>query len=715
MPKAAKLDEEKKSQLLELIKDRYDQAAAAQEKVISGMEISRLFYRGDQWLLPANKSWQKAPEKKWKVRLTINKMPAAVEGNVSVFMRSKPIIVASARTDDEKDRNNALVSEKLLRSHFYDGDMEEEEIDMLTWKFTTGNGFLYTYWDPTGGTQVPQYETTEPEIDPLTGAIVKEGVQKLVGWQAQGETKTVSIDPFSIAIEPGATKLKDAAWVMITEFWRTSQIEEKFDIEVEAEQPSEGSTSRSMKEVRSMYSPEFLENTGRSTNSKDRKPVTTMFERPTPQNPLGRIVYATDDDILHEDVLPGGEIRLEHFKNIRLPGELWATSGVNQSIPLQMELNRIRSQIVENRNLTSRPKLLCIRGSVELDEVTSEPGEIVEFDQLGTFKPEWLTPPSIPAYVVQELSWVTQDIDDIMSRHEASQGRLSTQITSGAHAERFREADTSRYLPAMLLFERGLERVGKNILKTDIENMNGPQIRNIIGDNLDDEIAKFDMKDVSTTCRVRFHIASQWPWDREAMRQVLYQLHSVGGIDTQELMDRLEVPTSDRIYQQDRLNKSNAEAENRWLLAGEKFDPLPTDNHRVHLRYHTKALNTPEMRKFYLKNREVLNPLMEHMAKHHEALPKPDLPPMAPKLNLPAKELMMTEEGRAMILQVFAQQLGIEPTPENPAPDAPSGARAPGMQQQQQPKGMASPPGGMSGEMYGPGPSGMGGGGPLEQ
>jgi hypothetical protein len=187
------------------------------------------------------------------------------------------------------------------------------------------------------------------------------------------------------------------------------------------------------------------------------------------------------------------------------------------------------------------------------------------------------------------------------------------------------------------------------------------------------------MNDVSQSCNLRFEIASQWPWAREAMRQHLYYQYQLGIIDAKRLKELLPTPTSTRIYESDMDTKMNAESENVMLLSGERFDPLPTDDHDGHLHYHTMAINLPEKRHEYLKSREQLAPLLEHMQKHFQSKAPPAPPPPAAKLNISARDIVMDPEGRNLIMGIVRQAVGQPSIPSAPQAQA-EGARAPNQQ-----------------------------------
>ena len=690
--------EEKHEDLVALIHERYDQAASHQLDNSKDFEHNRLFYRGDQWLMLQERSWVEAPKKHWKVRLTINQLPPAVEGNISVFMRAKPIIAAVPLTDDEDDRRRANVDEQLLRGRWQSMGMESKLLSMLLWFFITGNGFLRVRWDPTEGKRVKVMEE-QVSIDMMTGEptsqMVPTGDEK-----PEGATVIDVIDPFSIQIEPGATELEDCAWCIVTEFCRIGELEFRYpDKEISKDSDDQTEYNR---ELRSLYQPTFLEHSGRKKPSDDRVAVYTMYERPRKKTPNGRMVVMVNDEIIEDVELPAnGEIRIVHFKNIELPGELMAMGIVDSMKPLQYELNRSRSQLVENRNLTARPKMISPRGALQDDSVTSEPGEIIEYEPVGGGEPHYMSPPQIPAHVLPEIQWIRQDLDDVASRHEASQGKMSSQITSGKQAQAFSAADTSRYMPQLLRFEEKLEKVGYFILASDKENLTGEQMVQIVGRNLEMDVFKFEAEDLDVNCRVKMEIVSQMPWDREAMRQTVQYLYQVGAYDSERMLELMDTPTSTTIYEADTDNKHNAEIENQLLLEGVPFDPLPTDNHKIHLKHHEKAVNRPENRKLYLQNRELLKALYDHMNAHHKLIPAPQPPAPAAKLNVSLRELLQMgdPEARQIALELAKRSVGKTQTPSNPAPEGGDGGRAPGMGSEE-PDNMPAPTGGFDGQVY---------------
>jgi hypothetical protein len=712
--------------LAELVNERYGIAARSQRQVIDEMEQARLFFRGDQWLKYQHMKWRPAKNPNWRVRLTVNKLPPIVNLLISTFLRYKPIIIATPSTDEDQDRKTAKIAEMLLR-HFWQAlEFHPMLKDLLTWVLVCGSGFVRTTWDPTKGKKIPQYLQI-PGMDE-TGSITMQDTDQVISEEPEGFPCVDVISPFSMSVEPGALKFKDAGWCICTEILRRGALEKRFNKKI-----VESTTLDP-----SLHVPMLLDGDG-PLESKDRVALFQMYERPTKKHENGQLVYCVGDQVLHKEDLPGGEVRIEHFKGIELPGEFWPTSICSQVIPMQMEINKGRSQLIENRNLCARPQLLSALGAVEQDAYNNKPGNVLSWDPTMAkgYEPKYMTPPQVPGWVMQILGLANEDMMDLASRHEASQGRQGSNITSGKQAAMFRTADDSRLAPDIRSFETSLKSVGRHLLATAAENMKGPQVLNIIGRNRQAEFYKFNAEDIDDKCNVTFEIASQLPWARESMRQQVMYLNQQGKMDDETMYEMLELPTIQRLYEHEQEHRLNARYENARLEEG-YFPPLSTDNHTIHLQEHERDINLPENRERLIaemlaqaqtqqlqaqqapmmgqeapqEQEEPIPPSLQnklkHMDAHRNKIPAQQPPAPAAKINLNLDRLLQNPavlqnpQAYQTILQLVqdltADAAGEPATPSNPPPPAASGTRAPGGAP---PTG--SPPGGMSGEMYGSG------------
>lgn len=730
MKKPGKKEQE---DLVALVKERYSASARSMSEVISAWEEARLMYRGDQWLRPKGMKFVPTSSPSWRVRLVVNKFVPICESAISSYLKTRPIIIASAATDEDADVKAAKISEMLLRYYYEELSFDELNFDAVLWMLVTGSAFMRVRWDPNAGRRVPAIPET-PEI-PADGEPLEEGEDdgeeegaKLYQFPEIIPTGMPMVDvisPFAVSVEPGAESFRSAAWCVVTEIMHRNDIEQRWGVKVD----EKGEIGQ-----HDLHVPLYVDRDSRIVE-KERVPVHMMYERPSPAHPAGRIVYTTRTTWLDTEDLPHGEIQIEHLRGIPLPGELWPTSIVTQGVPLQLELNRGRSQMIENRNLCSRPQVIAAFGAVEQESWDNRPGSINHWDPIAArgIEPHYLSPPQVPQWVMNILQLAEEDLMDLSSRHEVSQGQTASNVTSGRQAAMYKGADDARLTPSIRRFERSLERVGKWILREAKSNLSGEQVIRIVGQNRTGEYLKFASTDVSDSCNVRFEIASQLPWARESQRQQIMYLNQMGKIDDQTMFEMLEMPTTSRLYESDQQHKLNARFENEKLKMG-YFPPITTDNHQVHLREHEQEANRPEYRERLIAEMQQqamitgmeaqipgsLQALLQHMEAHRKQLPAPQPPPPMTRVNLNVERLVtelakMGPQGAALAQQLlpYAQDLmGDASGYQGGAPaDLQGGAAGmPSFAGEQPPPSAGTPGtplGGMDGNMYQPQPEAL--------
>jgi hypothetical protein len=532
-----------------------------------------------------------------------------------------------------------------------------------------------------------------------------------------------------MSVEPGCQKFEESNWNIITEFLATDELERRFNTKIEPTDVTRDDM---------LHIPMLVER-DIAVETKERAALHQMYEKPTKKHPEGRIVYSCNNKTLDVQPLPGGERRIVHFRGIVLPGEFWPTSMVSQVIPLQMELNRGRSQLIENRNLCTRPQLRAVEGSIKPGSYKSKPGHVMFWDHIisGGIAPDYLPPPQVPGWVLNILGQVNQDIMDLSSRHEASQGAANPEVTSGKQAAIFRSADDSRLAPQVRQFESGLQMLGKYMLAETQENLDGHYIVPIVGKGRETEVARFQATDVSCSHNIKYEIASQLPWARESMRQTIMYLNSIGKVDDETMFDMLEMPSVQRLYENQTDHRLNARKENDFLSQA-YVPPLPTDNHKVHLAEHERLINSPEFRDQFMEEmrqeqekqqliaqqaqmmgqqppdqkKTTLPPsiqnYMRHMEEHRKSIPAQQPPPPATKINLNLDRVLqnpvvannpdLLRQLLPLVMDLVKDSAGEAPTASNMAgpggkPRAPAG------------KVGAAPGAGLSGELYGTGSS----------
>jgi hypothetical protein len=183
---------------------------------------------------------------------------------------------------------------------------------------------------------------------------------------------------------------------------------------------------------------------------------------------------------------------------------------------------------------------------------------------------------------------------------------------------------------------------------------------------------------------VKFEIASQLPWSKEAKVQQLFWMYSQQLIDKAELLQELERAPSQSVYEVDQEHRLCARNENVWLLEGEFTQPFETDNHDIHLQEHEQVMNDPSKRRIYASQdgEQILAALRQHMKLHKEMMPPPPEPETVKHLNIRGE----------IPVQAAMQLAGTAQSQEEPAQD-----------DQVAEPGTSTPAGGFDGAMYGSG------------
>jgi hypothetical protein len=133
----------------------------------------------------------------------------------------------------------------------------------------------------------------------------------------------------------------------------------------------------------------------------------------------GQVILMAGSVILMNEpnIFDDGKLPYAKFDNVERPDMFWGKSEIEPIEPLQKELNRRSSQMMESANLTADPKMLIPRSSgLKKESITTKPGEKIPYS--GNVPPSYLTPPSLPAYVPQLLDRTMGHVERVSGNYE---------------------------------------------------------------------------------------------------------------------------------------------------------------------------------------------------------------------------------------------------------------------------------------------------------
>lgn len=370
------------------------------------------FLCGQQWV-----SWSKQFKQlyepkvpKWRVRHVANEIMSTFRKKVAKLKKKRPTLYISAGKDDVESKEKMIESNELIEAWWSSPiiDIETELDEWVKYGCSCGTGFMKVFYDPTIGKEM----------------VSADGQTK---WK-NGEIQVEACSPFEIVLDPpDARKWKDLRRI---EHYRSRTLE--YIVERYPEKGGEVQPEKDASVATGFWQKiQGMLGTGgpdggisQVEQAENSATVKELWIKPCKQFPKGKKIVSANKILLGKEDLPYKWFENDEpflpfvpFYDFKVAGRILGRSNIEDEIPIQRAKNELISHIRESERLTSKPKLLKPKGC-GVDNVTSEPGENVEWDPTTTagHKPEWMTPPTIPNYVISGLDNIYQrDYQNILN------------------------------------------------------------------------------------------------------------------------------------------------------------------------------------------------------------------------------------------------------------------------------------------------------------
>lgn len=629
--------------------------------------INIAFYLGHHWL-----EWDESRGRlyrpsapPWRVRLTSNLLQGVVRKIVSTIMRQKPTWSVMPATGDQDDVVTARIAEKVLK-YYWGGPLgcDAKFNDVLNWMSTTGLGCWRLHWDPTKASEI-SLDADEVEDVNLKGRLsqLSETGQRIGLGEAVVEVKS----PFQIDPDPNAKSFDEIQWIMETTMRPLSWLRERYPETAKDLQPEDHDHLNFFESrIQDFAGPNSATFTGGRHSlagvrgQRDMINVHEVWGLPFGKWRRGVYAVVAGDkvhDVRKNQFRANGEVALPYsfFEEIKVPGRLWPTCALEQGISVQAEYNRGRSQVIENRNMMSRPKWLVPKGANLGDyALTSEPGEVIEHT-FGHAPVAWVPPP-LPPYVLRTLELARADLQDVTQIHDVTQGKQPGSVRSGRAINSLQEQDLSILVPTIQGVENQLIRFGSMTLELLSRKITEPRLLKITGTNAFYEVVQFEGSQLLGKNRdkpgvnyfdVRVSLGSQLPLTPDGRRQFIAELVQAGILDTaadkRRILEILELGSEEPLYDDARLDATNQRQENRIMLESKIPMVVQTyDDDAIHLEIMDNFQKTPD----YARNRDDATDAIfeDHRQQHIEAIQRKQAGGAAPAVDLPVEGLPPGED-----------------------------------------------------------------------
>jgi hypothetical protein len=286
-----------------------------------------------------------------RVRLVSNQIQPGVQSLVSKLTKTRPVFVATPGTSSVRALKAAQMSERLFDYWWDEFELTDKESEALTWARITGQGYWKITWDKYAGkgTQV----VLDPQGQPITNeSMIEVYSQQLKQMGQELPTQTVYLgdikvevpSPFDVFLDTSAKVFEDCKFVIcrhrldpeeVRVRWGKSVQPDAIEADPDSYLPLSGAHNEQPKTLKTVY---------------------TAYIKPCSAVPKGsyKVWCEGVDKFLDSSdwPYPFDSLPIVKFPGVRVPGSVYDLGEVHSGVPLNKELNRTISQIVEYKNLT---------------------------------------------------------------------------------------------------------------------------------------------------------------------------------------------------------------------------------------------------------------------------------------------------------------------------------------------------------------------------
>jgi hypothetical protein len=617
--------------------------------------LNSAFFMGQQWLFWNRSRLDRPRLEPWRQMVTDNRILGFVRSEVAKMTKAKPAFTIVPVTADDADLQASLTGQKVLNFLWRDLNMRNKLMDTLYWSRICGAGFWKIYWDAALGEKITvvcdeegqivchpdslgEDENGQPIPNPVGGAPktlsdfpegLPEGHKPKV--LATGDVAIETVSPFEFFPDPIAKELEDAEWCIQVNVKSKEYVLQHFGIEME------GDTEVASGPAESQLFPSYQ--MGGASGYRGIK-LHEYWLKPNAKHPNGLRVVWAKGKVLCEEPNPYKCLPYVMFKGVVVPGRFWPTSIVEQLRGPQMELNKAKSQILENAVRMGNPALLAAKQANV--QYSGKPGERIDFDDtVPNAIPSYLQAPPMPQYVLQQQDRIETSMQEIAGQHEVSSAQVPAGVTAASAINLLMEADDTRLGPSIYDMEEMLGKAAEKLLELVAKYWTTERTILISGEDQEWDVFNFRGAALKENTHVECQAGSAFPQSKAAKQAAIQNILSLALQYGQQPMNPRNLRKVLRDYDAGGLevlfgdlgvDEAQINRENGQLSRGAELHINAFDDQQGHIEGHTEFQKGP----VYQQLPEPIQKNVErHVVEHREQLMKAMPPPLAEEQRAP--------------------------------------------------------------------------------
>lgn len=625
-----------------------------------------------------------AKQRKQMDEVACNFVAPHVRTIAAKLQKGRPLLECLPATSDEDDIQAAKVGDMLLKCEWKEQQMDLVRLEMAMWMCSTGNGFLYQYFNSQGG--------------PLNMGV------------PIGKIETKTLNPFKVSFEPNRTRVDQARWCVVRELLPIDQIIEQYgniyagrnggrELTITPASSAASGTGDSLVDS-------YLQNLNitetQSQTISEFCEITTLYHLPTAWYPQGIYAIVADNKVLYWGPYPYhfiGRLPILHFREILAPWKLYGDTSATEVVKSQDNYIRLR-KIERDYHLDNlASKWFKPKGCrVPNEKLTTRDSIIIEYNSANNTPPPHREPGlNVPGSIFASINLAREEIDRSSGLNDVSRGGAQAAGASGRAIIALQEQDDTRLGLTVQLNEAEWTKWGQNTLLMVKEFYQEKRKYSMSGKTKEGAVMFFDRANLASTSDVSCVPGSAMPQNKLAKQETVMGLFTGGLLgdpaDPQvaaRTRKMLEFGQAEEIVDYAAVHENVAERENlAMVMTGQVMAVERYDDDVTHMRIHEVRINEAGIR----DNPQMYQVIAQHMDMHKMAM-------MMKQGGAPGP---ITQNGQLMIpqgapLPGTPNSTNVYPTqgaPQNVAPMPIPGQQTPGVQPNRTPAAISGSPQGI--------------------
>ena len=555
------------------VAERWDAAFVATRDHVREYHLNHAYLEGWQWMTwdPIELQVQSLPDDVDRIQATMNHMRANIRTITSQLTQRELSFEVPPSAYDDATIRSAKVGEALLADIQRDHDWEILREGHIKSVLKGGTAAIAVDWDPKNQT------TVETVL----------GVPEFV-------------------VEPGARNCETARWWIKLQLLPPEEVQSMFPDHFDLEPPkADGRLGQT-----TGY--EYRERTTPLTR------VYTYYERPNPLNETGVIKVEVNGKCVQEtEKWPfpwSHRLNISVARESLIEHEAFGSTVLSDARSPQTALNAAWSGFLEHMRESSTHRLIFDdQWEDAIETLNDRAGSPLVGPKAKLGAPEYLKAPPIPTGLLDGISMLKMEIDNLLGVHDVSRGEAPNNIESGYGLSILAEKDSSPVGRLIKETARVWSRVGWMVLALHEAEVTSERTTSI-HDGAAPAVRKWKGSDINGETRATVPVEAIIPKSQAAQQQFAMTAVDMGMINADDPLAVMrfarlaDMPDHRGLINATLPDAAKAIRENEAVVLDEVPIPEDFDDHAIHIEIHNEfrktiqyTLITPEQ-KFDIDN-----------------------------------------------------------------------------------------------------------------